>query len=982
MDRQTFRDALHKRLREKLLPTIERYLNQRFDAYRQQGRYLSALDRKYDSSNVIKDGLTGVLQNIRGTLDGNDQPKLADAYTEAVDAFVSEFPEELNWVQDEDRFVKQDEDSLLLTAGKAGKRLSRSVAKTWHRATRSIAGLFTSRSNGQWQLWQQKIAVRRFLKYHLLDMESLQQGMHAVERMQLQIITDIEELIVQRCRENSMPGLSDFAVSLEEELDAKQESLNHQLAAAVDELESKIVEQIDKLGTIEHRNAFYTEQRIKRKKEEFEQQLSNRQEQWRKVNMLLSDRARDVARFSNLQASVNSKAEEFRENLRVLFQTKIQEPLDRLDDLLKNSIERAGKGDATAEVTELKRELSEFVEKQLVNPLQPLHDKQVLNNKVEHFFEDILVTGSQAEQQALLLYDMELESNPPKLSQRQIEWRQVTIRVLREQFIGALAPREHGYQQFMAGLLEDILEIKNIIEVNLESALAARDEDVDQEVEHPAKIAREALERIATKVDELQDRTAKQWEIIDKSITDGEEAFRKMLLGLLHEGDIKQLQLLNAKYKVKETTKGWKTVVDSRWARLQDRLMLWSRFGWQKVRHFGSAVREFAGFKESRIEEVKRADIATYLSETDQKMKSLPYIYRRVFNFDALADERFYVSIPETTTTFKRSYQQWQSTFPANFAVIGEKGSGKSTLLNRVSETELDDEPVIEISLDQSIWSEEQLVEVLGPSLGITGATSVEEIVTAINQKSNRSVVILEGMQNSFIRNINGYSAIEKLCYLISETRKQLFWIVSCSRYAWRFLDKTVQVSEYFSHIATTDRLDADQIKSVIMNRHRSSGYSLQFEADPDTQKSRSYRKLKDQGEEVQEFLQESYFEELTELAEGNASVAMIFWIRSIRDFDDTYFYIQPLEITTVEMIEELSPQVLFTLAAFVLHDTLSDEDLSKIMGIPLEESRLLLNRLQSRGLLVVSEGAYAINHLMYRQIVRVLKDRNIIHLV
>ena len=217
MDRQTFRDALHKGLSEKLLPNIEHYLNQRFDTYRQQGRYLSALDRKYDSSNVIKEGLMGVLQNIRGALDGSDQPKLADVYTDAVDAFVSEFPEELSWVQDEDRFVKQDEDSLLLTAGKAGKRLSRSAAKTWHRTTVGIAGLFTSQSNGQWQPWEQKIPARRFLKYHLLDMENLEQSMHAVERMQLQIITDIEELVVQRCRENNMPGLSDFAVSLEEE---------------------------------------------------------------------------------------------------------------------------------------------------------------------------------------------------------------------------------------------------------------------------------------------------------------------------------------------------------------------------------------------------------------------------------------------------------------------------------------------------------------------------------------------------------------------------------------------------------------------------------------------------------------------------------------------------------------------------------------------------------------------------------------------
>ena len=153
------------------------------------------------------------------------------------------------------------------------------------------------------------------------------------------------------------------------------------------------------------------------------------------------------------------------------------------------------------------------------------------------------------------------------------------------------------------------------------------------------------------------------------------------------------------------------------------------------------------------------------------------------------------------------------------------------------------------------------------------------------------------------------------------------------------------------------------------------------FEADADIRQSRGYRKLQDQHEEAQQYLMYQYFAELTQLAEGNASVAIIFWIRSIREFDYTAFYIQPLEVTSVEMIEDLNPQVLFTLAAFVLHDTLADEDLSRIMGISQTESRLLINRLQSRGLLVSTNETYTINHLMYRQILRVLKDRNIIHL-
>lgn len=982
MNRQTFREELHKGLREILLAKVQDYLDQRFEAYRKQLRYLSALDRKYNDANIIQEGLPGVFAGIRDSLKVDDQRDFLELYPDAIDELVQRFPKELSWTQQENRFVIQDGDSLLVSAGKGGKRLGRSAAYSWHKVAASVKKIVSSDSNGQWQSWTQKIPVHQFIRYHLLDVNAVEQWQHAIERVQLTMITDIEELIVSRCRSNGPSGMAEFAESLEHTLNAKQSSIEQQLSVVINELESEMVWQVNKVGTIERRSALYTDEQIARRKDQFQQKLRQDREQWLQVNTLLLERARDVARFWNLQADVHVQSEEFKDDIQELFQNKLEQPFEELSKLLENSIQKVGQGDTTSEVAHFKDELATFVTQKLVNPLQTMRDKRVLTNKVEHIFESLLLTTGQVNQQALLLYDMQLDSNPPEVNQRQIEWRQVVVRVLREQFIRGLDPKEHNYNEFLSHVLADILEINNIIEVNLESAIAAQDEDTDQEVEHPAKIARQALQRIAAKVDELQNRISEKSSAIEQAVAEGESQFNTMLLGLLHDGDVKQLQLLNAKYKVKETTKGWKTMVDSRWARVQDRLMLWSRFGWKKVKQLGGAIREFTGFTEPQIEETKRADIATYLSETDQKMKNLPYIYRRLFDFDAVADERFYVPAPETTTTFKRAFEQWQSSFPTTFAIIGEKGSGKSTFLNRMEKTELAGNPILNVALDHSICTEDQLIEALAPTLDVPEATNVRDMVEAIRQKPDRSVVILEGVQNCFVRNINGYNAIEKLCFLISETREQIFWAVSCSRYAWRFLDKTVEVAEYFSHLATSDRLGAHQLKSVIMNRHRSSGYSLQFEADSETQKSRSYRKLQDQEEGAQEYLQKRYFEELTDLAEGNASVAMIFWIRSIRDFDDTCFYIQPLEVTTLEMIEELSPQVLFTLAAFVLHDTLSDEDLAMIMNLSLEESRLLLNRLQSRGLLVVSEGTYEINHLMYRQIMRVLKDRNIIHLV
>jgi len=974
LDHQTFQDELDKALSEIILAEIQQQVDNRFEAYRQTVRYISALDRKYQGESLIREGLPSVFNNLRDQLNNDQSITFHRRYQEAVQRLDC-FPKEVNWPQEEPRFVSQDDDALLVRTGKTAKRAGRSVSKAWHIVSHIGKA---SPSNGQ---WSRQVPLDSVVKHQLLDLEAIRPLIDALERVRLEFITDLEEWLVQRCRGEESQSLTDFARKLDEQLQEQKSVIEKQASDIFDQKKRDLVERVQKVGTFEDPSRRYNHERLARRSERFESNLETHFDKWVSVEQLLLDRTRDVGQFLNLQTEIDSKVQDFKTDFEALFRDKLHQPLAELAQILDTSMDEVGRENVMDEVKKLKGELAEFVNHRLIAPVQTLLEKQVMSGKVEHFFESLLLSSGQAQSEAQLLFDLELGEDPPKLNEKQIDWRQLVVRMLREQLINPLQPSEQAYEPFLSEMLTDIREIENIIEVNLESALAAEDEHADQEVEHPQKIAREALERIRGKVTTLQERTDQKWEVIQNNIQQGQQKLTSSLLALLHEGNAKQLQLLNAKYKVKETTKDWRTVVDSRWARFQDQLSLWWRFAAKKSKAYTQAVRAFAGMDKQQVTETKRADIATYLSETDDKMKKLPYIYRRLFNFDAVADERFFVPSPEAIGTFKKALSQWQESFPTNFAIVGEKGSGKSTFLNRMAENQIEDQELKRVELTTSISSELQLVELLAEQLDIPGVETAEQLVEAICGQEQRYLVIMEGMQNAFVRTINGYEAIEKLCYVISETKEQLFWAVSCSRYAWRFLDKAVQCSEYFSHIATADTLDADQMKSVIMNRHRSSGYSLVFEADADTRQSRGYRKLQDQQEEAQQYLMDQYFAELTQLAEGNASVAMIFWIRSIREFDDTAFYIQPLEVTSVEMIEDLNPQVLFTLAAFVLHDTLADEDLSRIMGISQTESRLLINRLQSRGLLVSTNETYTINHLMYRQILRVLKDRNIIHL-
>jgi len=80
-------------------------------------------------------------------------------------------------------------------------------------------------------------------------------------------------------------------------------------------------------------------------------------------------------------------------------------------------------------------------------------------------------------------------------------------------------------------------------------------------------------------------------------------------------------------------------------------------------------------------------------------------------------------------------------------------------------------------------------------------------------------------------------------------------------------------------------------------------------------------------------------------------------------------------------MIEKPTPDVLFGLASIILHDSLKVQELSRSLNLSLSEARVLLKRLQTRGVLMLDEqGTYSINQLIYRQTLKALKERNIIH--
>lgn len=358
----------------------------------------------------------------------------------------------------------------------------------------------------------------------------------------------------------------------------------------------------------------------------------------------------------------------------------------------------------------------------------------------------------------------------------------------------------------------------------------------------------------------------------------------------------------------------------------------------------------------------------------------MPRSYRELFDIKKQIDLELYVNGSDNIRGVSKAFSVWTEGFPSSVALVGEKGSGKSTLSNILRNEVFNETEVITIEISQSTWKIEQILSLFSSAFNISDVNRPEHIVNALNARKERIVVNLEGLQKLYLRNINGFDALEALWLIMSETKGKVFWITTCSRYAWEFLNKIEGIETHFTHVFVTDELSDTNIESVIMNRHNKSVYRLNFEVDESTRKSRNYKKRLDDPKAVQEYLKEVYFERLSDITEGNTSVASILWLRSIKKVEGRTITISPFQPVNIETLEILKSETLFTLAAIVLHDTLKVAELCRVLNLTLSQSRVLLTRLKARGVLIEEESGFYLNQLVYRQVLRLLKRRNIIH--
>lgn len=935
-------------------------LNQIAGVLQKMTGMLSKLHHQKSVSEVVSVGV----ESLSGIATHNDEAKLSTLIIESIHKITEKIPTNIILRQDDVRFKPLEQDSWYATSVKTGKRFAQKLGEI---------------------TWEQQIPLKNVITYHLLDADEMfQQWVDEDEEMLLRIILELEQSLVNEAGSNgsdrSPSGLQQVLKVFINQINERSEVLGQELAEARSSLKVQLMDAVSKAGTLEQIPGIYRDRPLQKKESRMYRQLCSYTDEWQTLNSKLLNKTASMQQFLVVCRDLETKTSAHTEDVTAYFNQLLIHPLCRFEEKLDTARQQIGHSNpASVEaISAQQSKLSRHIQEHLIEPLNKSLKDEDLTSLIEGLTEPLMKAANGLNGKALFVSRLERDVNPPKLKARSIEWKLLVERGINKQILVNVKPEETSFRDLLEEQLSEIKEIQEIIDINLTSAVELGDKASGKD--DPLKIADEALDRTKKKLQKTISRIQEIRQTLCEPVVEGRREFTEQMMSLLYRSDAKSLSVLDTKYKINQKTTSGRTKMRSWWTRARDRTGVGYRFITSKTKQWYTKAATLIGLKKSEIKESKKANITAWLLDTERRIQELPYIYRQLFSIDAIPDRRNYVGVNENFGTIRQAYERWNEGVPVSCAIVGEKGSGKSNYLHLANHELFNEADVWHIDLNNTIWTETELLDLFSEWINRDSIESVDDLITYFN-KQNRRIIIFEGIHNLYLRHLNGYEGIEQLIYLISETSENVFWVASCSRYAWSFLNEAADIGNYFSPVIQTDTLDEQKIERVILNRHGSSGYELVFDANESDKKNRSYRKLMNDEAKAQEHLREKYFKDLTELSDGNASIAMIFWIRSIREFDDTNCYIAPLEVDSLDMVEELTPDVLFVLAAVVLHDTLNPDELSAVLGINKKESKLIFNRLKAKGILVAQENGVALNHLMYRQTIRELKERNILHL-
>ena len=372
--------------------------------------------------------------------------------------------------------------------------------------------------------------------------------------------------------------------------------------------------------------------------------------------------------------------------------------------------------------------------------------------------------------------------------------------------------------------------------------------------------------------------------------------------------------------------------------------------------------------------ELISSHISNYLTQIQQRIYKLPLIYQHLFENVPIKEFNLFLSREAAIKILNTAYNDWLIYNFAATLVIGENGSGKSSLLYYYSKTLKSKYRILSFRVSEFYYTENDYFRLVREIFGQDNLADDQSIADFITSFKERRIVMIDGIERLFLRKVNGFTCLQKLLSLIVSTNHQIFWICSSAKYASVYLNKTIALSEHFDYSINIDSLNSQQLRDIVLKRNRLSGYYITYIMGSGVEVNAKTKHL------TQVELEDKFFAELNEFAGSNISLSLNYWLQSIHSIGEEHVEIGDFITPDFGFLETISPEKAYTLLVVVMHGKISVEHHALIFNQKREKSYKILTILKEDSILVKQGEYFILNSILFRHVVRVLVNRNLIY--
>ena len=237
-------------------------------------------------------------------------------------------------------------------------------------------------------------------------------------------------------------------------------------------------------------------------------------------------------------------------------------------------------------------------------------------------------------------------------------------------------------------------------------------------------------------------------------------------------------------------------------------------------------AKKYITSKDQASKKEKILDLIDKVAPKPDVLKELPHYYKNLFSGRSSIGEDFWIPRTAESARFDKAIKRFQSGVRGGIMLLGERNAGKTALCRYVAMDHFDEDKVHHIfPMPGGSVSTKDFRAQLQKSTNLTAGIS--EIFDTLPYGS---VIVIHDLEMWWERSEQGFELINLILDLISQFSYKCLFIVNMNPFTFELIGSIHQMENLFTSIINCQPFNSQELKEMVMRRHRSSGLKFRLE--------------------------------------------------------------------------------------------------------------------------------------------------------